>query len=239
MHLPKSLAAIAALFLWMAARPHGPPTRSPCATSGSKACNASKPGTVFSTLGIKAGDNYSDERGSAAIRALFELGLFKDVRIDIDGNVLVVIVEERPTVADVDFAGTKEFDKAALQKALREIGLAEGRPFDKALADRAEQELKRQYVSRSLYNAEVVTTVTPLERNRVNLTFTVVEGESARIKSVRVSATRPSAKARCSTCSTRTAAAGSPGTPSRTSIRAASSPPTRKRCAPTTSRAAT
>jgi outer membrane protein insertion porin family len=145
-----------------------------------------EPGTIFSTLGIRAGDTYSDDRGSAAIRSLFELGLFKDVRIDVNGNVLVVIVEERPSIADVDFVGTKEFEKAALQKALREVGLAEGRPYDKALADRAEQELKRQYISRSLYSAQVITTVTPLERNRVNLTFTVTEGESARIKEVHV-----------------------------------------------------
>ncbi|BEP55199.1 outer membrane protein assembly factor BamA [Variovorax sp. V118] len=143
-------------------------------------------GTIFGSLPLRVGDTYSDERGSAAIRALFDLGLFKDVRIDVNGNVLVVIVEERPTIADVDFVGAKEFDKAALQKALREIGLADGRPYDKALADRAEQELKRQYVSRSLYNANVVTTVTPIERNRVNLTFTVTEGESARIREVHV-----------------------------------------------------
>ena len=143
-------------------------------------------GTIFASLPVRVGDTYSDERGAAAIRALFDLGLFKDVRIDVSGNVLVVIVEERPTVADVDFVGTKEFDKAALQKALREVGLADGRPFDKALADRAEQELKRQYVSRSLYNAQVVTTVTPIERNRVNLTFTVSEGEPARIRDIRV-----------------------------------------------------
>lgn len=145
-----------------------------------------EPGTVFATLGIKAGDTYSDERGSAAIRSLFELGVFKDVRIDINGSVLVVIVEERPSIADVDFVGTKEFDKAALQKALRSVGLAEGQPYDKALADRAEQELRRQYIGRSLYSAQVVTTVTPLERNRVNLTFSVTEGEAARIKEVRV-----------------------------------------------------
>ncbi len=145
-----------------------------------------EPGTIFASLPFRAGDTYSDERGSAAIRALFDLGLFKDVRIDVSGNVLVVIVEERPTVADVDFAGTKEFEKDALKKALREIGLTEGRPYDKALADRAEQELKRQYIGKSLYNAEVVTTVTPIERNRVNLTFTVTEGESARIRDIRI-----------------------------------------------------
>lgn len=145
-----------------------------------------EPGTIFASLPFRVGDTYSDERGSAAIRALFDLGLFKDVRIDVSGNVLVVIVEERPTIADVDFAGTKEFDKAALLKALREVGLAEGRPYDKALADRAEQELKRQYISRSLYNAQIVTTVTPTERNRVNLTFSVTEGDSARIKEIKI-----------------------------------------------------
>ncbi|RZL63960.1 MAG: outer membrane protein assembly factor BamA [Variovorax sp.] len=145
-----------------------------------------EPGTIFASLPLRVGDTYNDERGSAAIRALFDLGLFKDVRLDVSGNVLVVIVEERPTVADVDFVGTKEFEKAALQKALRDIGLADGRPYDKALADRAEQELKRQYVSRSLYNAQIVTTVTPIERNRVNLTFTVTEGDSARIREVRL-----------------------------------------------------
>jgi outer membrane protein insertion porin family len=145
-----------------------------------------EPGTIFASLPFRVGDTYNDERGSAAIRALFDLGLFKDVRIDVKGSDLVVIVEERPTIADVDFVGAKEFDKAALQKALRDVGLADGRPFDMALADRAEQELKRQYVSRSLYNAQVVTTVTPIERNRVNLTFTVTEGAPTRISEIHI-----------------------------------------------------
>lgn len=145
-----------------------------------------EPGTIFASLPLRVGDEYSDEKGSAAIRALFALGLFKDVRLETNGNVLVVVVEERPTIANVEFAGTKEFDKDALQKAMRDVGLAEGRPFDKALADRAEQELKRQYINKSLYGAEVVTTVTPVERNRVNLTFTVSEGEPARIKEIHI-----------------------------------------------------
>ena len=135
-----------------------------------------EPGTVFASLPFRVGEQYNDEKGSAAIRALFALGLFKDVRLETAGDVLVVIVEERPTVADVDFVGTHEFDKDTLKKALRDIGLTEGRPYDQALADRAEQELKRQYINHSLYGAEVVTTVTPIERNRVNLTFTVTEG---------------------------------------------------------------
>nr|WP_075807061.1 outer membrane protein assembly factor BamA [Melaminivora alkalimesophila] len=145
-----------------------------------------EPGTIFASLPLRVGDEYNDEKGAAAIRALFALGLFKDVRLEASGNVLVVVVEERPTIADVDFAGTKEFDKDTLKKAMRDVGLTEGRPFDKALADRAEQELKRQYINRSLYGAEVVTTVTPIERNRVNLTFTVTEGEPAKIREIRI-----------------------------------------------------
>ena len=145
-----------------------------------------EPGTVFASLPFRVGDQYNDEKGAAAIRALFALGLFKDVRLEVNGDVLVVIVEERPTVADVEFTGTREFDKDTLKKALREIGLTEGRPFDQSLSDRAEQELKRQYINRSLYGAEIVVTVTPIERNRVNLTFTVTEGEPAKIKELRI-----------------------------------------------------
>jgi outer membrane protein insertion porin family len=143
-------------------------------------------GTVFASLPFRIGETYTDEKGAAALRALFATGLYKDVRIDVDGNVVVVIVEERPVIANIDFVGLKEFDKDQLMKALRDFGISDGQPFDKALADRAEQELKRQYLTRSLYGAEVVTTVTPQERNRVNLSFTITEGAVAKISEIRV-----------------------------------------------------
>lgn len=143
-------------------------------------------GTVFASLPFRIGETYTDEKGAAALRALFSTGLYKDVRIDIDGDVVVVIVEERPVIANIDFVGLKEFDKDQLLKALRDFGISDGQPFDRALADRAEQELKRQYLTRSLYGAEVVTTVTPQERNRVNLSFTVTEGNAAKISDIRI-----------------------------------------------------
>ena len=138
-------------------------------------------GTVFASLPLRVGDRYTDDKGAAAIRSLFALGLFKDVRLETQGDVLVVVVQERPSVASVEFIGLKEFDKEVLIKSLKDVGLSEGRPFDKALADKAEQELKRQYISRSLYGAEVVSTATPIDRNRVNLTFTITEGGPAKI----------------------------------------------------------
>jgi outer membrane protein insertion porin family len=145
-----------------------------------------EPGTVLATVPFRVGENYSDEKGTLAIRNLFALGLFKDVRIEVNAAVVIVIVEERPIIGAVDFVGIKEFDKDTLRKALKDIGLSEGRPYDKALTDRAEQELKRQYINKSLYGADVVTTVTPSDRNRINLNFTVVEGDVARIKSLRI-----------------------------------------------------
>src|SRR5450631_3612833 len=98
-------------------------------------------GTVFASLPFRIGDTYSDEKGAAALRALFATGLYKDVRIDLDAGVVIVIVEERPVIANIDFVGLKEFDKEPLVKALKDFGISEGQPFDKALADRAEQEL--------------------------------------------------------------------------------------------------
>ena len=98
-----------------------------------------EPGTVFATLPFRTGDTFNDDKGAAAIRALFALGLFKDVRLETKDGVLIVVVEERPTIQDLNFVGTKEFDKDNLAKALKDVGLATGRAYDKALADRAEQ----------------------------------------------------------------------------------------------------
>ena len=143
-------------------------------------------GTVFAALPFRIGETYNTEKGSAAIRALFATGLFKDVRIEVENGVAIIIVDERPVIANIDFVGMKEFEKDALTKSLKDFGIGDGLPFDKALADRAEQELKRQYLTRSLYGAEVVTTVTPQERNRVNVTFTITEGSPAKISEIRI-----------------------------------------------------
>lgn len=143
-------------------------------------------GTVFSYLPVKVGETMTEEKASAAIKALFATGFFKDVRLEVQRDVLIVVVEERPAVAQIDFIGNKEFDKAALRKGLREIGLADGRSFDKALLDQAEQEIKRQYLAHGRYAASVVTTVTPLERNRVGISFSINEGDVAKIRGINI-----------------------------------------------------
>ena len=145
-----------------------------------------EPGTIFSYLPVKVGETITAEKAQAALRALYATGFFSDVRLEHENDVLVVFVQERPAVAQIDFSGMKEFEPDAVRKVLRENGLAEGRIFDRSVLENAEQELKRQYLSRGLYAAEVQTTVTPLERNRVGINVAVTEGEVAKIRGVNI-----------------------------------------------------
>ena len=143
-------------------------------------------GTVFSYLPIKVGETMDEDKARRAVRALYATGFFQDVRLEVDNDVLVVFVQERPAIAQIDFAGMKEFEPDNIKKALRELGLAEGRIFDRALLDAAEQEMKRQYLSRGLYATAVQVTVTPLERNRVAINITVTEGDVAKIRGINI-----------------------------------------------------
>lgn len=143
-------------------------------------------GTVFSYLPVKVGEKLDDEKAAAAIRALFATGFFKDVRLEVENDVLIVMLQERPAISQIDFVGLKEFNKDQLKDGLKAIGLAESRIFDKALLEKAEQELKRQYLSKGKYAMTVTTTVTPLERNRVAINFNVVEGDVANIREINI-----------------------------------------------------
>src|ERR1700730_6396133 len=143
-------------------------------------------GTVFSYLPIKVGDRIDDEKASAAVKALYATGFFRDVRLEAEGGVLVVIVQERPTISQIDIVGTKEFEKDTLKKALKDIGIAESRIFDRSALERAEQEFKRQYINRGYYAMKVTTTATPQERNRVAVNFTIEEGDVAKIANITI-----------------------------------------------------
>lgn len=145
-----------------------------------------EPGTVFGYLPVKVGERLDEQRASQALRALYATGLFNDVRLEVDGDVLVVYLEERPSIASVEISGAKDIPADAMKKALGELGLAESRIFDRALLDRAEQEIKRQYLARGKYAARVTATVTPLERNRVAVSLAVEEGADARITEIRI-----------------------------------------------------
>ena len=143
-------------------------------------------GTVFSYMPVKVGDTMTDEKAAAAIKALFATGFFRDVRLEVEGQVLVVLLDELLAIASLEFSGLKSFKPEDLKKSLREVGLAESRIFDRALVDHAEQELKRQYLSQGYYAIEITTTITPLERNRVGVNFAVAEGDIAKIRQINI-----------------------------------------------------
>ena len=143
-------------------------------------------GTVFSYLPVKVGEKLDDEKAASAIKALYGTGFFQDVRLEVESDVLIVMVQERPAISQIDFIGLKEFDKKQLMDGLKQVGLAEGRTFDKSLLDKAEQELKRQYLSRGKYAVAITTTVTPLERNRTAISFNISEGDVAKIQQINI-----------------------------------------------------
>jgi len=143
-------------------------------------------GTVFNYLPVKVGEAIDDARASEAIRALFKTGFFNDVRLEREGDVLVVFVTERPAIANIKITGNKDIETDQLVKALKDQGLGEGLTFDRALLDRAEQELKRQYFSRGKYGVEITATATPLERNRVGVAIDISEGRAARIREINI-----------------------------------------------------
>ncbi len=145
-----------------------------------------EPGTVFSYLPVKVGETMDEQRAQRALRALFATGFFQDVRLEVENDVLVVLVTERPAISQIDFVGMKEFEPDVVKKVLRENGMAEGRIFDRSVLDLAEQELKKQYLSRGMYAVQVQTTVTPIERNRVGLNISVTEGEVAKIRGINI-----------------------------------------------------
>lgn len=144
------------------------------------------PGTVFNYLPIQVGDTVGDDVTGGIIRALYQTGFFDDVRVERDGSVLVIQVRERPAIAEIKISGNKDIETKALETALADIGLKEGRVFNRSVLDRIEQELERQYFARGKYGVLVQSTVSPLERNRVAVNIEIIEGLTARIKQINI-----------------------------------------------------
>ena len=143
-------------------------------------------GTVFNYLPVKVGDRLNNRLAAKAIKDLYKTGFFKDVRLEREGDVLVVFVAERPAIANVSITGASAIPKDQLNDSLKQIGLAEGRVFDRSMLDRIEQELRRQYYSLGKYAVAIKTDVTPLPRNRVDVKISIAEGNAARIHRVNI-----------------------------------------------------
>ncbi len=143
-------------------------------------------GTVFNYLSIKPGDKIDKTDVRNAIQILFKTGFFKDIQIEREGDVLVVFVAERPAINEINIEGYDAIPKDQLDDALRQIGLVKGRVFNRGILDGMKKELQRQYYSLGKYNVKIDVQETHLERNRVDITIKLSEGESAEIYAINI-----------------------------------------------------
>jgi outer membrane protein insertion porin family len=141
-------------------------------------------GTVFTYLPIERGDTIDSARIGEAMRALYKTGFFEDIRIDRDGDILVVALVERPAINTLTLTGNKDIKSEDLLKNLKDIGISEGETFDRLALDKVTQELNRAYNNRGKYNVQITPTIARLDRNRVDVTIKVVEGKAARIRHI-------------------------------------------------------
>jgi outer membrane protein insertion porin family len=141
-------------------------------------------GTVYSYLPIEKGEALTQSESSAAIRALYKTGFFTDVKLERQGNILVINVKERPAINSVKLVGNKDIKSEDLQKGLKNVGIVEGETYNPVNLDRVTQELTRQYNNRGKYNVEITPQVADLDRNRVDITMTIAEGKAAKIRDI-------------------------------------------------------
>ncbi len=143
-------------------------------------------GTVFAALPVAVGDVVDERTIQAATRSLFATGNFDDIKIGQDGNVLVIVVTERPSISEINIEGNKAIETEALLDGLKSAGLAVGQVFQRSTLEGMKLELQRQYVLQGRYDATIETEVIPEPRNRVTVNIDVDEGTVAAIKHINV-----------------------------------------------------
>ncbi|MDE0251107.1 MAG: outer membrane protein assembly factor BamA [Gammaproteobacteria bacterium] len=143
-------------------------------------------GTVFTYLPVKVGDMVDVDQTAPIVRELYKTGLFRDIALRREGDILVVVVQERPGIASITFDGNRIMNDEQLTEVLVDIGIASGHVFNRSVLERLENELLQQYFAFGKYNVEIDTQVVELPRNRVGISIQIVEGEVARIKQVKI-----------------------------------------------------
>lgn len=142
------------------------------------------PGLIFSNIPVQVGQTVDRTVTKQIISALFKTGFFDDVQVLVDDGVLVIRLIERPAVYKVTVTGSKLLSEEQILEALSQMGLRQSAILDGAILDLAERELKNLYMSKGKYGVEIISTTTPLERNRVAVTFDIFEGAKALIKQI-------------------------------------------------------
>ncbi len=143
-------------------------------------------GTVFNYLPINIGDTVDEPRIGEAIRALYGQNLFDDIEMRRDGDTLVIVVRERPSIESFEIDGNKDIKTEDLMESLRGVGLARGKTFDRSVLENVSMFLREQYYDRGKYGVEIKTNVQERPNNTVKIRIDVKEGERAKIRQVNI-----------------------------------------------------
>lgn len=143
-------------------------------------------GAVFVALPVRVGDEMNDQISSSAIQSLYATGFFDDVQLRRDGNVLIVSVVERPTIASIAIEGNKKIKDEAIEAALSAGGMEAGDIYNPDKVESFVAELKQAYVEVGHFAVDIELAVAPLERNRVELNFSIFEGKVALIRKIEI-----------------------------------------------------
>lgn len=143
-------------------------------------------GTFFTYLPLRVGETLDDVRVPQIIRTLYRQGAFESVKLERDGNKLVVVVEERPTISTISFDGNKQIKTEQLLEGLKPMGFAKGEVLNPAMLTQIVQELEQQYFSHGKYSVRITHRVSKLPRNRVDIRFKIVEGDAAVIGAINI-----------------------------------------------------
>ncbi len=143
-------------------------------------------GTVFSALPIRVGDVLTQADIQNATRELFKVGYFSDVAIQRDGDVLVLVIKERPAINKIELKGNKAIKTENLMDSLKDNNLSEGQIFQRATLEGITQALQREYVNQGRYGASVNIEIEDMPRNQVKVLVKIDEGSPSRIKVINI-----------------------------------------------------
>ncbi len=144
------------------------------------------PGTIFNYLPVEIGDAFNDQKSAESLRELFRTGFFDDVKIEREANILLITVDERPTIGSLEIDGNKDITTDNLMEGLEEAGFVEGRVYDRSQVEKLQIELERQYHANGKYGVRISADVEELPNNRVGISVTISEGDAAKIRSINI-----------------------------------------------------
>ncbi|MDB4177850.1 outer membrane protein assembly factor BamA [Gammaproteobacteria bacterium] len=143
-------------------------------------------GSIFNVIPISVGDNIDQRKSADITRSLFATEQFDDIQIAKDGNTLIIIVQERPSISAIDISGNKALKTEQLLESLDGVGIKEGEVYKRSTVEKVKSELVRSYASNGRYGAGVDIEEIKKPRNRIELNIEVDEGKSATIESINI-----------------------------------------------------